>query len=151
MTEYSVLPLRVTGKADFFEATAEELRVLLSLIELSGRVESNEALASLSGTSVARCSAAIRFWAETGVISERKDQAPTVTEEFEERILSGEIIERTSKEVAKTIRDNALSDMINECAGLMGKSNLPTSDVKRLAALYEQYKLSADYIVTLAA
>lgn len=151
MTEYSILPLRITDKESFLEGTAEELRVLLALIEKNGSLDSEEELAELSGTSRARAVSALRFWQESGVITPTDPPAVRITDEFEERIQRDEITERTSLEVAATIRDNNLADMINECTALMGRANLSTTDVKKLAALYEQYKLSADYIVTLAA
>ena len=151
MIEYSVLPLRITDKEAFLESTVEEMRVLLALIESGGKAESEDELALISKTSKARTASAIRFWQESGVISRLSKDEPTITDEFEERLVAGEIEERPSVEVAKSIRDNNLADMINECTALMGKSDLSSTDVKKLAALYEQYKLSADYIVTLAA
>ena len=48
MIYYKVLPLSLTDKSSFAEASAEELRVLLALIECEGTVESAEALAKLS-------------------------------------------------------------------------------------------------------
>jgi DnaD/phage-associated family protein len=150
MIEYSILPLKITDKEAFLESTAEEMRVLLALIELEGKIESEDELAAITKTSKARACAALRFWQESGVISEGP-QGVRITDEFEERLIAGEITERPSLEVAKSIRDNNLADMINECTALMGRADLSTTDVKKLAALYEQYKLSADYIVTLAA
>ena len=153
MINFSVLPLSVTDKEAFSEASAQELRVLLALIERNGRVSSEEELAALAKTSTARCASAIVFWQSSGVISKGRDteEAPKITEEFEARINSGEISEVSAVETASVIRNNDLADMITECTALMGRATLSSSDVKQLTGLYEQYKLSAEYIVTLAA
>lgn len=151
MIEYSVLPLKITDKEEFLEATAEEMRVLLALIEKEGEIESREELSTLAGVSETRVSSAIAFWCEAGVIENESARAPRITDEFEERILLEEIEEKTAIDVASSIRDNNLADMINECTALMGRADLSTTDIKKLTALYDQYKLSAEYIVTLAA
>ncbi len=150
MTQYKILPLRVTDKEAFLEASADELRVLIALIELDGMVEKTEALSKLAKISKARASSALVFWQEAGVIR-NAEIAPTITEEFEERIRSGEILESDSKSVAQSIRSASLSGMIAECASLMNRAALNTSEVKSITALYEQYSLSEEYIVTLAA
>ncbi len=151
MIDYSVSPLKVTDKCAFTEASKEELRVLLALIEIGGTVNSEDELAKLAGTSRARCSSALVFWQEAGVIGLREHGEPNITEEFERRIESGEIAEESSLKTAKTIRDGRLADMITECTAILGQSSLSTADVKKLTGLYEQYQLSPEYIVTLLA
>lgn len=149
MINYSVKPLSVVENPSFREASKEELRVLLALIELDGCAKSISSLATASGISVARCKAAIAFWEESGVIVGSKE--PTITEEFEERLLLGEIDEVPATEVADSIRDENLASMMDECAALLGCACLSNLDVKNLTALHTQYKLSPDYILTLAA
>ncbi len=151
MTDYSVFPLRVTETDAFSEASKEELRVLLALLELQGNLKNEDELASLAKTSRARCSSALVFWQEAGVITPRENGIPNITEEFERRIECGEIEEESALKTAKTIRDGKLSDMINECAAILGQASLSTGDVKTVTGLYEQYSLSPEYIVTLLA
>ena len=147
---YACAPLSVTETEAFFEASREELRVLLALIEKGGKFESAEALAAVAKTSKARASSALAFWDEAGVIRKDSD-APTITEEFEERIRLGEIREITAKEAATSIRNSGLADMISECAALMKRTSFNSAEIKELTALYEQYALSEEFIVTLAA
>ena len=147
---YRCAPLSVTETEAFAEASREELRVLLTLIEKNGSIESLEALAALARTSKARASSSLTFWEEAGVIRKGTD-VPTITEEFEERIRLGEIREVTAKETATSIRNSGLADMISECASLMKRSSFNSSEIKELTALYEQYALSEEFIVTLAA
>ena len=59
--------------------------------------------------------------------------------------------EHPSVAVADSIRDGNLKSAIDECAMLIGTPSLPTADVKLITALYTQYGLSPEYIVTLAA
>ena len=147
MIYYKILPLSITDKSSFAEASAEELRILLALIECGGRVESTESLAKLARASKARTSAALVFFEEEKVIS--KADTPTVTEEFESRIRRGELLEEKSIDVAKSIRDNSLSEMIEECARIMKRTELSTEEIKALSGLVTQYSLGEEYILTL--
>lgn len=148
--KYRVAPIRVIGNAAFSEASKEELRVLLALTELSGKVSSIAALSEAAMISPARCKAALAFWEESGVISQ-DDGEPKITDEFEDRLTRGEIDEVPATEVADSIRNEHLAAMIDECAGLMNQACLSNGDVKNLTALYTQYSLCPQYIVTLAA
>lgn len=149
MLNYRVNPIRVIGSTAFSEASKEELRVLLALIELSGQVESVDELSAAAMTSSARCKSALAFWEESGVIS--ADDQPRIVEEFEERLVRGEIDEVPSKQVADSIRNDNLASMIHECTGMLGQGALSSDDVKRLTALHTQYSLTAEYVITLAA
>ena len=150
MKKYIYTPLALTDKAAFSEASREELRVLLALIEADGLFENTDELARLSKTSKARTSSSLVYWEEAGVISEG-NASPTITEEFEEKLSKGQISEYSAKETAKSIRDEKLGDMLNECAALMNRAALNSTEVKQITALHEQYGLSDEFIVTLAA
>ena len=146
---YRVDRLSLIGNSAFTEASKEELRTLLALIELSGECESEQALATAAGISLARCKSALTLWEESGVILPADRNV--VETEFEDRLTAGEIDERPAITVAESIRDEHLASMIEECATMMGQACLPNADVKNLTALYTQYNLSPEYIVTLAA
>ena len=147
--DYRIDRLSVIGNPSFSEASREELRALLALIELGGMAESEKELAEAAGISVARCKAAIAFWDEAGVILPAGE--PRITEEFADRLTAKEIDEVPAIKVAVSIRDEHLASMIEECAKLMNQPCLPNSDVKNITALYTQYTLSPEYIVSLAA
>ncbi len=154
MISYRITPLSVSSCEAFTEASKEELRVLLAIIECGGRIESADALAALAHTSRARANAAIVLWEEAGVLrAEVSDgeHAQTITEEFEERIRRGEIAEESAVNVAESIRKSSLADMISECTLMMKRTSLSSVEVKNIAALHEQYALSPEFIVTLAA
>jgi DnaD/phage-associated family protein len=131
----------------FLDASRDELRVLVALI--ANKNLSADEISLICGISHARASSAISFWSDIGVLSENGE--PTITEEFEERLRRGEIIEESSKKVAGDIRDMGLKNVIDECARLMNKAALSSNEIKKIAALRTQYALSDEYILVLAA
>ena len=143
--------MAVLGAQGFTSASAEELRVLLAIIATGGEVTDAEGLASLSGVSKPRALAALALWEGEGVITKVDADAPNVTEEFPERLLKNEITERTSLKVAEDIRRGSLSTMLTELTEMMSEVTLPTQDIKRITALYSEYSLTEEYILTLAA
>ena len=159
MIDYSVLPLSLTDREAFTEASREELRVLLALIESNGRFDSEDELSKKASTSMARALSSLVFWEEAGVIAPRAESEktaenltrPSITEEFEERIELGKISDEGSVKVAKDIRDNNLKELISECALIMNKPALSTEEAKQICAIYTQYALGEEFIVTLAA
>ena len=153
MNNYKVNTERLTSLSEFAEASKEELRTLLALIEADGAPTSPEKLAEAAKVSRSRASAAISFWREAGIIieCEKAPSEPTITEEFEERVEIGAKIERGAAEVAKSIRDNSLAELIDECARIVGKPALSTDESKQIVALYTDYSLDEEYIITLAA
>ncbi len=139
--------LKLLENPAFLEASRDELRVLLAL--LANEELSAEEVAVICGISRARASSAMILWRELGVFQDTS--APSITEEFEERLMRGELVEETSKKVAGDIRDFELKNVIDECARLMNKAALSSAEIKKIAALKTQYALSDEYILTLAA
>ena len=133
----------------FTEASAEEMRVLLTLASLDGAPIEESDVARMAGVSAARCRAAIAFWDGAGVLSVNRTTG--IVEEFEERLVAGEIDEEPILKVAETIRDDSLAMMLEECQALMGTPCLSNQEVTNLTNLHKQYQLSAEYIVVLAA
>ncbi len=147
---YRVNLLRISVNPAFKEASKEELRTLLALIEAEGKADGIKELAEVAGISTARCRSSLAFWEEAGIIRE-DDGTPTITEEFESRLVSGEIDEEPAIEVAESIRNEDLASMIDECAMLLGQACLSNTEIKQLTGLYTQYALSPEYIVILTA
>ncbi len=150
MIDYKFNAAALTASEAFTEASREELRVLLALIASGGRAESEGELAKAAGVSRGRASSSLVFWEESGIITER-DGIPTITEEFEERVQLGKLDTGTAISAAKSVRDNELAALIAECARLMDRPALNTEEIKTINALYTQFKLDEEYIITLAA
>lgn len=173
---FSYTPLHVSDNPAFREASAEELRVLLSVIEAGG-IADTERIARAAGVSAPRVSSSLTLWQEAGVITEVTDAAggntaekadgtmaaatesvaaedmqpaPTITEEFERRLRAGEIPETDGKTLASDIRDGELSSMIEECTALIGKATLTRDETARLCALKTQFSLDEEFILALA-
>lgn len=131
----------------FSEASKEELRVLVAVSFAKGISDSD--IAAAAGVSQARAKSAIALWVAEGVIEECAEA--TVKEEFADRLRPCELMETPAKEVAESIRDEGLSELIEECAVLLKKPALTTEEVKCIVGLADQYSLTPDYILTLAA
>ena len=137
----------------FTEMTAPELRVLVALIENGGCLESTKELAELSGTTEVRAVSTLTLLTEMGLIAPEGEDISVrggIVEEFEYRIREGEIESQSATSVAKTIRDGNLAEMISECAVIFEEPALSSEHTAILTALYTQYGLSPEYILTLA-
>ena len=71
---FSYTPLHVSDNPAFREASAEELRVLLFVIEAGG-IADTERIARAAGVSAPRVSSSLTLWQEAGVITEVTDAA----------------------------------------------------------------------------
>ncbi len=137
--------LHISSSDAFLEASAEELRALLCLLETEGKAGVDQ-IAKAAGISKARAKSAMAFWS---VALETPKAETTVVDEFAYRLRASELDEMTRKETADVIRDNALSALYEECAAILGKPMLNDTEIRDIAALYAQYALSEEYIVTL--
>lgn len=149
--DYRLSPLRITDKRGFADASAAELRVLIALIECGGHTDVT-ALSNAAAVSRARCISSLALWEEEGVITanpckENGSDLINVVDEF----TTNEIPETPSVDIAESLRDKDLAMVINECAVIMGRAALPTTDIRYITDLYTQFKLSPEYIITLAA
>ena len=133
-------------------ASAEELRTLIALFACEGEEISAEEISEKTGIARSRVLATVALFSDEGVVSEGKaSDGPTITEEFEERIRRGELIEESSLSTAKTIRDEGLASLIDEIARLMKKDSLATDEIKIVTGLTAQYSLSPEYLLLLSA
>lgn len=124
------------------EATREELATLLFCLSSRGVPDVSE-IAKAIGASNARVKAALAYW-EAAELTDGN-----IREEFPARLRPGELRSEGNAEVARTIRDNDLASLMEECAHLVGKPTLNGKDAENIAALYTQYGLSEEYIITL--
>lgn len=147
--KYKVFPLKITDKAELFDATAEELRLLLALIEREGDAGDESALAESAGISVGRCRASLRFWLEAGVILE-DGSSGRIIDEHPDRVGKGELIEESGVKVAADIRSNNLKPLFDELAAIFER-NLTTGEAKIVSGVATQYGVSVEYLVALAA
>lgn len=150
MTDIKLYKVKSVATAESFrEATAEELRVLIVLMETAGQPLSYKEIATRASVSAARARSAAELWRAEGIL-DVLPSSDNVKDEFEESF-SAEMYEERSVETAKTIRDGELAELLDECAALLGKPALSTEEVKKITSVYSQLSLSAEYIFTLAA
>lgn len=136
----------VLNSEAFFEASREELRVLVAIMEKPLAYSSDDEVGKAAGVSKGRAAAAITLFLEAGVIVREGD----VSYEFEKRSREDDIIERSSAEVAETIRKKNLADLFSELAAMMGKETLNTDEIKKLTSLTEDLVLTEEYVMMLA-
>ena len=151
--DYRVLLRPLSSCRGFDEMTAPELRVLVALIENGGRFDSAKALSDAAGTTEARALSTLTLLTEMGLIApEQSESEPVggIVEEFEYRIREGEIESESALSVARVIRNENLAEMISECASIFEEPALSSEHTAVLTALYTQYGLSQEYILTLA-
>ena len=141
---------KVTACSAFADASADELRILMALIDSSPSALSDEDIRKISGAPASRVRAALVLWESEGVICKQECAEDTISEEFDTVVRRGEIDEEESLQVAKNIRDEELCEMLDICAKLMGKPALSTTEVKNLTALVSQYSLTPEFVVMLA-
>ena len=150
----SLIPRDVWG-----EASADELRLLTFLMTgADGYTE--EEIASACSLSAARTKSALALWREDGIITKveskakaepREARAPKVTLEFGESAVRLGTDEMSSGEVAKAIRDHSLKELCDDIALMMSKPMLNQMECMQIASLIEQYSVSKEYILMLAA
>ena len=145
-----IIDLRsISSKECFADASKEELRVLLAILSENGNITDEATLASLSHTSKARAIASIAFWQEAGVLLEGEAKANdgNIREEYD----SPDEPEESAVEVANEIKKRGLAALISECARLMDKPMLSTTETRAIVGVYTKYALGEEFIVTLAA
>ena len=154
-SKYIKTSLSPVNAAGFRDASADELRVLLAILE-DGTLTPDE-LSGVTGASVPRCRAALALWEAEGIITStpcdengESKAYINVIDDYSSYTKS-DLPDITASETARTIRDENLSSLIEECAALLGKATLATQDVKHLTSLYSELALSPEYILSLAA
>ena len=142
-------------------ASPDELRVLTFLLtDPDGYTD--KAISEGVTLSTARVKSALALWREAGIVIRKDasrdslgeaegDISPTVRYEFEEREDTDSVYEESSVVVADSLRDEALKELYDEIAKMIGKPMLSTPEIKRIAVMHTQLKLTPEYILTLAA
>lgn len=141
--EGSAVPRALVSSDALKEASREELATLLFLLATGGERDI-VAIAAAIGASEARVKASLAFWDAVELTEEGN-----VREEFSPRLRPDEIDSEGAEALAQKIRDNDLASLLEECAHLLGKPTLNGKDAENITALYTQYGLSEEYIVTL--
>ena len=138
-------------------ASHDELRILVYLLTRPDGAEEDEITEAVAAPKP-RVKASLSLWREAGVILREDTQktptrdhlTPKVELEFEERPNVLSVDEIDSLSAAKSIRDESLGELMSDVASLLSKPALNTYEAKHVAAAYEQYGVSVEYILTLA-
>ncbi|MBQ8859476.1 MAG: DnaD domain protein [Clostridia bacterium] len=129
------------GSAALFDASTEELRVLLCLLTGTDGKDT-AALAAAAGCSTARAKSALRYWEEVGVLTA---DLPITAKPLER---SDEPEELPAAEIAETINELELAAFIDQCQQVVGHI-FNTRELNALTALIEEMPFSQEYLLTL--
>lgn len=152
------------GTAALADASPEELRVLLCLIEgevLALRGEPAD-LAARAGCSPARVGSALRYWLEVGVLTETDEgaaaPAPSATPgatpgaagtKAAPKPLSREVGDMTAAEIAETVEREQMAAFIDSMQQLAGRV-FNTRELETVVSLADELPFSQEYLLTLA-
>ncbi len=131
------------GKNLLREASGDDLRVLLVVLEKGGRVSDAE-LSDLVGCSVGRVRASLEYWVEGGILSRTEEAKPKAVPLRS----ASELASVDGEEVAEIISRRDLSALIDEAQAIYGKV-FNTSEIAVIAGLSEQLELEDGYILLL--
>ena len=143
----AVIPA-LAGRNVLKEASADDLRVLICLVELEAGV-TDEQLADAAGCSRGRVRAAIEYWLDCGVIEQSESETKGKRKKRALRAPS-ELSPMTGTETAEIVSRRDLSALIDEAQTLYGKV-FNTSEIGVVAGLAEQLELEDGYILVLFA
>ena len=147
--EHRRLKIRSGGVLDseaFFEASREELRVLVAIMQNPLKFSSGEEIAEAARVSRARAQAAVTLFLEEGLIVREGD----VTLEFEPRERDIALIDRRAGEIAEIIRKKNLAGLFADIAEMMGDESLGRDETEKLASLIRDLVLTEEYVMILA-
>lgn len=149
------------GSTALAEASPEELRVLLCLIEAeqNGTAPDTGALAKRAGCSAARVGSALRYWLEVGVLTEAEpgqDDAPAVPAETANtaqktapKPLSREPAAMAAGEIAEVVDREQMAAFIDSCQQVAGRV-FNTRELETVVSLMDELPFSQEYMLTLA-
>ncbi len=141
---------RLIGTELYYEASKEELRVLLAAIAADGE-SSEEELSAVAKCSPSRCKSALTLFSEEGVIemSGNPFESGEIIYEHGTRSHFSDLEEDLPTVVAENIKKHDLADIIDECATMTGRTALSSSETAKLVSLIEKFSLDGEYIITL--
>ncbi len=134
----------------FTETSKEELRVF-SAVMASGEECSEQELAALAKCPLSRCKAALTLFSAEGIIEISNTPFEENVIEYEHGEIShfSDLEEQPPKEVAAAINRLDLSALLDECANLLDKAALSSSEAARIVSLVTSLSLESEYIIAL--
>lgn len=128
------------------DSAREELAILI-LLYARGAQEP-DAIAEVMQMRPSRIADALDYLIKKGLVQKAQDG---ICEEFSPCAAEDIFEARGGAEIAATIRDHTLAGLLEECAALLKKPVLERWEIEDITALYEQYGLGEEFIVSLFA
>ncbi len=138
------------GTPALFDASPEELRVLLCLLAAGGHTGEGDmpSLAAAAGCSQARLGSALRYWLEVGVLVE--GAAPAAARPAcPQALLTRESPAMTGQEVAAAVEREDMHAFLDSLQQLAGRL-FNAKELETVVSLLEEMPFSQEYMLTLA-
>ncbi len=142
----------LAGRSALREASADDLRVLICLLEYEGSATIG-ALSDAAGCSTGRVTASLEYWEGCGIIEcfqeGETSSAPPQSGEKKRPLKSREELGAlTGAETEQIVSRRKLESLISEAQNLYGRM-FNTAELGIIAVMAEQLDLDAEYILTL--
>ncbi|MCQ2413798.1 MAG: DnaD domain protein [Clostridia bacterium] len=144
------MPAGRLGATEYLrDASAEDLKVLVCISEHSG-VTDSVTVAREAFLNEARVLSAAFYFEQAGILSPLSEEDTTLGS------VDGNVIteyptagkpQRSAGEIAKQIRDKGLEDLLTQCAELLKKPALSTTEMQQIVSLMETENVDAEYLV----
>ena len=143
-------PVKLVASSLFAEATKDELKVFLACLTGENGLTEEE-LCAMTGCSASRLKSAVTLFTEEGIAECSETPFVTKAIEYEHGQLShySDITEPTPKKAAEEIKRRDMSALLDECAAIMGKAALNSTEAAKIVGLATTLSLSDEYLTTL--
>lgn len=143
-------PKALVNSELFSEATKDELKVFLVASAFKGALSLDE-LAIKAGCSLPRCKAAIALFSEAGILecSEGPFEDEIIEYEHGEESSFSDTDDLSPKETAREIKRQDMSPLLDECAAILDKAALSSTEAAKIVTLVTTLSLSGEYLTTL--
>ncbi len=131
----------VTGMGSLTEASADDVRVLITLA-LADYDIGVEKIAETLGISLTRAAAGVEYWLNAGVICQTEGETKKTA------LVSDELILGSAADDAREIAERKLKDCLDSCAEILGKLLNP-AEINLLVGVITNYGVSESYLITL--
>lgn len=153
MPDKDAILSRLVSLDAFSTASAEDLRVLVTLMEYGTDIEKSE-LSRLARCDENELDGAIQFWRGAGILGKaqkkvEKSEEKTNEEEVKKPLRrEDKVSSLNSKELASSIERKKLKSLIDACQQTAGKV-LTSAEINIIVGLHEELSLPRDYILML--
>ena len=147
---YRTYPEKLIASPLFHEASRDELKIFIALSNEKESL-SVERLSEISGCALSRCRSAILLFEEEGLLEESEARFEDAVIEYEHGEIShfSDMEEEHPLEVARSIKREGLTELLDECARILDKAAFSSTETAKIVSLVTNLSLSGEYVTAL--